>query len=207
MTRVTDHSLCKTWTRLSCLVNTVAADILMAQSAMAWTKLARNISASWARFTNNFSIVIQIRWKIDLSVTSAWCSISLNFAHATTAQLSCHVQNFIAITLLYRRWQQNEISIEFELRWENRSWNGTQLKKGQRVRHRQVETNIYTIHIGMIDDNWLISDHFNDPYNAILVNYMESGIRFYWYLFFTLHRRQIWFSCSDQAPQVSSVWE
>ena len=46
-------------------------------------------------FTNDFSIVIQIQWKIGFSVTSMLSIISLqNFAHATSAQLSWHVQNF-----------------------------------------------------------------------------------------------------------------
>ena len=68
-----------------------------------------------AHFMNNFSIVIQIQWKINFSVTSLYGTISLQiFAHVTTAQLSCHVQNFIAIILLQLGWQQNEISIEFE---------------------------------------------------------------------------------------------
>ena len=38
-----------------------------------------------------------------------------NFAYATTAQLSRHVQNFLGITSL----QQNQISITFELWWEH----------------------------------------------------------------------------------------
>ena len=37
------------------------------------------------------------------------------FAHATTAQLSCHVQNFVAITVLESSWEWNVISIKFEL--------------------------------------------------------------------------------------------
>ena len=45
-----------------------------------------------------------------------------NSEHATTAQLSCHVQNSIAITSLQFGWEQNEISIEFELRCKNLSW-------------------------------------------------------------------------------------
>ena len=45
--------------------------------------------------------------------------VATNFAHATTAQLSCHVQIFVAITVLELRWKWNEISIEFELRWKN----------------------------------------------------------------------------------------
>ena len=46
------------------------------------------------------------------------------FAHATTAQLACHVQNFVAITVLQCRW---EWIIEFDLRWKNRSCNGAQV--------------------------------------------------------------------------------
>ena len=42
------------------------------------------------------------------------------FAHATEEQLSCHVQNFVAITVLESRWEWNEISIEFELRRKDR---------------------------------------------------------------------------------------
>ena len=54
-------------------------------------------------------------------------SISLQtFGHAMTAQLSCHVQNFIVITSLQLGWGQNEFSIEFELWWKNISWNGPQ---------------------------------------------------------------------------------
>ena len=51
----------------------------------------------WAYYKNDFSIVIQIPWKVRFSVTPLWGIVRLhNFAHATTAQLSCHVQNFIA---------------------------------------------------------------------------------------------------------------
>ena len=49
---------------------------------------------------NDFSIGIQIRWKFGFGVTPLQGIRALqNFAHATTAQLSCHVQNFIEITL------------------------------------------------------------------------------------------------------------
>ena len=39
-----------------------------------------------------------------------------------TAQLLCPVQNFIAITSLQLGWEPNEISIKFELLWNNRLW-------------------------------------------------------------------------------------
>ena len=65
------------------------------------------------------------------SVTPVWDTISLqNSAHATTAQLPCHVRNFIAITLIHLGWEKNDISIEFELRWKHLSWNGPQIWNG-----------------------------------------------------------------------------
>ena len=68
-----------------------------------------------ARFTNDFLPAIQIRWKLCLAVIPL-LAIRLQqiFAHATTAQLSCHVQNFVAITVLELRWEWSEISIEFD---------------------------------------------------------------------------------------------
>ena len=54
-----------------------------------------------AYFTNDFFIVIQIRWTTGFSVTLLYGIMSLqNFEHAATAQLSCHVQNSIATTSL-----------------------------------------------------------------------------------------------------------
>ena len=78
------------------------------------------ISASGTHFTNDFSITIQIRWKFHLALIQVLVIISQqNLAHATTAQLSCHVPNIVAITLLVFGWEQNEISITFELWWKN----------------------------------------------------------------------------------------
>ena len=80
---------------------------------------------SGARFTNGFLPAIQIRLKLSLTIIPLLAIISQQIsAHATTAQLSCHVQNFVAITVLESRREWNEISIEFELRWQNRKWNG-----------------------------------------------------------------------------------
>ena len=74
-----------------------------------------------ARFTNGFLPAIQIRWKLRLAVIPLLAIRSRQiFAHATTAQLSCHVQNFVTIALLDSRWEWNEISIEFEMWWKNR---------------------------------------------------------------------------------------
>ena len=92
-------------------------------------KFVTNLNCEWkiggemgpgAHFTNDFSITIQIRSKIHLALIQLQLIISQqNLAHATTAQLSCHVPNFVAITLLVLGWEQNEISITFELWWKN----------------------------------------------------------------------------------------
>ena len=80
-----------------------------------------------AHFINDFSIAFQIWWKIGFSVTRLYGTIALpNFAHATTAHLSCHVQNFITITSVQHEWNQTEISVEYELRWKYHSWNKLQ---------------------------------------------------------------------------------
>ena len=52
---------------------------------------------------------IQIRWKLRLAINLLLAIRSQQiFAHATTAQLSCHVQNFVAIIVLESRWEWNE---------------------------------------------------------------------------------------------------
>ena len=57
---------------------------------------------------------IQIRWKLRIAVIPLLAIRSQQiFAHTTTAQLSWHVQKFVAITILESRWERNEISIEF----------------------------------------------------------------------------------------------
>ena len=59
-----------------------------------------------SRFTNDFLPAIQIRWKLCLAVIPLLAIRSQQiFAHATTAQLSCHVQNFVAITISEWRWE------------------------------------------------------------------------------------------------------
>ena len=69
------------------------------------------------RFTNGFSIAIQIRWKFRFTLISILIQWSLqNFVHGTTAVLSWHVQKFVAIWWPATELQQGEVSIEFELR-------------------------------------------------------------------------------------------
>ena len=68
-----------------------------------------------------FLPAIPIRWKLRLAVIPLLAIRSQQiFAHATTAQLSCHVQNFVTITVSESRWEWNEISNELEMRWKKR---------------------------------------------------------------------------------------
>ena len=72
-----------------------------------------------AHFTNSCLLVFQIWWKLHLAVIPKLAMRSQQiFAHATTAQLSCHVQIFVVITLLESRSEWNEIFSELELRWK-----------------------------------------------------------------------------------------
>ena len=67
-----------------------------------------------AHFTNNFSIVIQIRLKIHyapIEFVDKWSL--LKFAHGTTAVLSWHVQNFLAIWYPTKELNWNQLSIRF----------------------------------------------------------------------------------------------
>ena len=73
-------------------------------------------------FTNSFSITIQISWEINFAVIQLLEVLSQqNFAHAMAPQLSCHVQNCVAIVVLKFEWQKNEISITFQLWLKNYS--------------------------------------------------------------------------------------
>ena len=66
-------------------------------------------------FTNDFSITIQIKLKFYLAVIQLLVIIS---HYAMTAQLSCHVWNFVRIALEFEQ-EQYEISFIFELWWKN----------------------------------------------------------------------------------------
>ena len=75
-------------------------------------------SLSWARFINGILLAIQIRWKLAIR------SEQILHMPRQLPQLPCHVQRFLAITLLKTRREQMEISIEFELRLKNSQWHG-----------------------------------------------------------------------------------
>ena len=96
-----------------------------------------------AGFTNVFLPAIQIRWKFRLAIIPLLAIRSQQiFAHAMTAQLSCHAQNFVVITILESSWEWNEISIEFELRWKPVSETGPRLSS--RWVMEQYDMQIYT---------------------------------------------------------------
>ena len=58
------------------------------------------------RFTKDFLLAIQIRWRVRITVISLLAIRSQQIlAHATTAQLSCHVQNFVATAVFESKWE------------------------------------------------------------------------------------------------------
>ena len=68
------------------------------------------ITDSKVHFINDIWLIIRIRKNVI--VLLEFLSLSLqNYAHATTAQLSWHVHNFVATTLSESVWEQNEISL------------------------------------------------------------------------------------------------
>ena len=68
-----------------------------------------------------FYITIQMWWKFHFALFQVLMEWSLqNFAHGTTA-----VQNFMAIWSPEIELQVNEISVDIELWWKNRLWNGS----------------------------------------------------------------------------------
>ena len=70
-----------------------------------------------AHFTNDFPLTIQIiRQHINLFLIM---KSRQNFAHATTAQLSWHVQNFTTVTPVKSELEQKYISIELRFRGKN----------------------------------------------------------------------------------------
>ena len=74
-----------------------------------------------AHFTNDFSITIQMWWKFHFALIQVLIKWSLqNLAHGTTAGLSWHVPNFVAIWSTVIELELNEFSIKFELWWKNR---------------------------------------------------------------------------------------
>ena len=75
----------------------------------------------WSQSGSCFLKVFPSQWKFHFTLASILVQWSLqNFVHGTTAVLSGHVQKFVAIWWPATELQQNEVSIEFELRAETR---------------------------------------------------------------------------------------
>ena len=85
----------------------------------------RDQYATATRFTKDFYPQFKFDGKFGLAViTLLAIRLQQFFAHVTTAQLSCHAQNFVAIIVLESMWEWNELSMEFELRWKSVSETG-----------------------------------------------------------------------------------
>ena len=65
--------------------------------------------------------------KIHTALTSRVITKSShNFAHATTAELSWHVQHCDLIGSLESKWKQKQLSQHFSFELKNLSWNGSE---------------------------------------------------------------------------------
>ena len=65
------------------------------------------------------------------------------FAHALTAQLSCHVKDIPVVTVLEAKSKQkSQFSIEIELRWKTRQWNGSHSNSGPLPYQPNIEADI-----------------------------------------------------------------
>ena len=83
---------------------------------------------SGAHFTDDFSIVIQFRWKcpsVLLQVVVKWLLWYL--AHDATTMMSWPAKNFVSILYPIVELHWNQISIEFQLPWKSCSCNGLQV--------------------------------------------------------------------------------
>ena len=83
------------------------------------TKNQPCLYAPGAHFIYDFSIVIKMGWKFHTALIQVVVKWSLRyFAHGTTALLSWHVQNFVAIWYRTRDSNQNHSFVEFESWWK-----------------------------------------------------------------------------------------
>ena len=77
-------------------INKAENVIFCSQYSACWWSVTIRCHGPGARFTNGFSIAIQIRWEFRFALTSILMQWSLQiFVHGTTAVLSWHVQNLL----------------------------------------------------------------------------------------------------------------
>ena len=78
--------------------------------------------AKWIKacFTNDNLNVIQIWWEMCIAV------IRLPAITLVPRAALYHEKHFLTIIVLKSRWEENEISIDFQLRRNTRKWNGPQ---------------------------------------------------------------------------------
>ena len=78
-----------------------------------------------------------------------------------TVLLSCHVPNFVDITVLELGWKQNEIFIESKLRRKNSHWNGCSMKEVNPLKTGWFPFNIdtFTFQVIIVDADGLVRKH------------------------------------------------
>ena len=108
------------WTKTDCR-RTLKLLILGLASGL-WMRygVAFVSSRSWAHFTNDSRLLTQISWEIHTDVhPQPAINLLQIFAYATTAQLSYHAQNFVAIIALECGWEQKEFPSNFNCYGKN----------------------------------------------------------------------------------------
>ena len=78
-----------------------------------------------ACFSNDFCPQFKYNGNCALLSFCCWPSDRHNFLHISWQNSYCVMyKNFFVITILQSRWEWNEISIKFEMRWKKHVWNG-----------------------------------------------------------------------------------
>ena len=115
------NEISQAFVRISCCLATIGSDNAMGPWHWMCAKPEMTWSSTGPRFTNTFSIAFQIRWKFRFTLISSLIEWWLqNFVHGMTAVLSWHVQKIVVIWWPPTELQQDEVSIEFELRAKKR---------------------------------------------------------------------------------------
>ena len=87
-----------------------------------------SVHSSGAHFKNDFSILIQIRWKFHSALIQVIVKWMLwNFAHDMTVVLLCHVQNFVVIWYPIMDLHWSQFYFGYVLWWKICLWDGPQV--------------------------------------------------------------------------------
>ena len=93
-------------------------------------------------------------WELLKLEEYIWYTMHRKISAKYSAQLSWHMQRFVAISMLVFGWEKNEIYIRFGLSLKEPQWNGPQLPK----EHQVISNPPYKLSNDYIAA-WIILDH------------------------------------------------